>query len=89
MAFLFSVVAVYAVAGALGGYLAFVERRLPVWARVALAVSGFMMFLPQLWATLLGLAFTAAVVTVGGGATTDMGGFVAATWLRGVRVVSV
>jgi 3-dehydroquinate synthase len=29
------------------------------------------------------------VVTVGGGATTDMGGFVAATWLRGVRVVHV
>lgn len=64
LAFLFSVVAVYAVAGALGGYLAFVERRLPVWARVTLAVSGFMMFLPQLWVTLLGLAFTAAVVAV-------------------------
>jgi 3-dehydroquinate synthase len=30
-----------------------------------------------------------AVVTVGGGATTDMGGFLAATWLRGVRVVHV
>ena len=29
------------------------------------------------------------VVTFGGGATTDMGGFVAATWLRGVRVVHV
>jgi 3-dehydroquinate synthase len=28
-----------------------------------------------------------AVVTIGGGATTDLGGFVAATWLRGVRVV--
>src|SRR5215210_4212422 len=30
-----------------------------------------------------------AVMTVGGGATTDLGGFVAATWLRGVPVVHV
>ena len=30
-----------------------------------------------------------AVVGVGGGATTDLAGFVAATWLRGVRVVLV
>src|SRR6478736_1489206 len=30
-----------------------------------------------------------AVVTLGGGATTDLGGFVAATWLRGVRVAHV
>lgn len=29
------------------------------------------------------------VVTLGGGATTDLGGFVAATWLRGVAVVHV
>ncbi|MEO5778906.1 MAG: 3-dehydroquinate synthase [Arthrobacter oryzae] len=28
-----------------------------------------------------------AVVTVGGGAVTDLGGFVAATWLRGVKVI--
>ncbi|MEO8330032.1 MAG: 3-dehydroquinate synthase family protein, partial [Candidatus Nanopelagicales bacterium] len=30
-----------------------------------------------------------AVVGVGGGATTDLAGFVAATWLRGVRVVHI
>jgi 3-dehydroquinate synthase len=30
-----------------------------------------------------------AIVAVGGGATTDVAGFVAATWLRGIRVVQV
>jgi 3-dehydroquinate synthase len=30
-----------------------------------------------------------AVVAVGGGATTDIAGFVAATWLRGIRLVNV
>src|SRR5690625_2452454 len=30
-----------------------------------------------------------AVITVGGGATTDVGGFIAASWLRGVQVVHV
>jgi 3-dehydroquinate synthase len=30
-----------------------------------------------------------AVVAVGGGATTDLAGFVAATWLRGIRLVNV
>lgn len=41
------------------------------------------------WERLGAAGFTRsdAVVTLGGGATTDLGGFVAATWLRGVRVV--
>ncbi len=44
-----------------------------------------------LWAQLGQADFTRsdAVVGVGGGAVTDLAGFVAATWLRGVRVVQV
>jgi 3-dehydroquinate synthase len=43
------------------------------------------------WETLGQAGFTRSdvVVTLGGGATTDLGGFVAATWLRGVRVVHI
>lgn len=36
-----------------------------------------------------GFTRTDAIVTLGGGATTDLGGFVAATWLRGVPVVHI
>ncbi len=36
-----------------------------------------------------GFTRTDVVVGLGGGATTDLAGFVAATWLRGVRVVQV
>ncbi len=41
------------------------------------------------WAALGANGFTRsdAVLGIGGGATTDLAGFVAATWLRGVRVV--
>lgn len=45
----------------------------------------------QLWAQLGQAGFTRAdaVVGVGGGAVTDLAGFVAATWLRGVDVIQV
>jgi 3-dehydroquinate synthase len=45
----------------------------------------------SLWSLLGRRAFTRsdAVVGLGGGATTDLAGFVAATWLRGVPVVQV
>ena len=43
------------------------------------------------WRALADAGFTRsdAVVGIGGGATTDLAGFVAATWLRGVRYVSL
>jgi 3-dehydroquinate synthase len=43
------------------------------------------------WSALGQAGFTRsdAVVGVGGGATTDLAGFVAATWLRGVKLVNV
>jgi 3-dehydroquinate synthase len=43
------------------------------------------------WSVLGQAGFTRsdAVVGVGGGSTTDLAGFVAATWLRGVKLVSV
>ncbi len=45
----------------------------------------------SVWSLLGQRGFTRsdAVIAVGGGATTDLAGFVAATWLRGVRVVHV
>ena len=47
--------------------------------------------LAYIWSVLgqSGFTRTDAIVGVGGGATTDLAGFAAATWLRGVRVVHV
>jgi 3-dehydroquinate synthase len=44
-----------------------------------------------LWSRLAGLRVTRsdAIAAVGGGAATDLAGFVAATWLRGIRLVLV
>jgi 3-dehydroquinate synthase len=43
------------------------------------------------WEALAGAGFTRsdAVLGLGGGATTDLAGFVAATWLRGVRYIAL
>lgn len=51
----------------------------------ALAVAGFC------WDVLgrIGLDRAGTIVALGGGAVTDLGGFVAGTWLRGVRLVNV
>ncbi len=51
----------------------------------SLAVAGFC------WEVLgrIGLDRTGTIVSLGGGAVTDLAGFVAATWMRGVRVVHV
>jgi 3-dehydroquinate synthase len=51
----------------------------------ALAVAGFC------WEVLgrIGLDRQGTVVALGGGAVTDLGGFVAGTWLRGVRLINV
>ncbi|HUB21697.1 MAG TPA: 3-dehydroquinate synthase [Streptosporangiaceae bacterium] len=45
----------------------------------------------KLWSSLAGHRLTRSdcIVGLGGGATTDLAGFVAATWLRGVQVVLV
>lgn len=47
--------------------------------------------LAQCWEVLAEAGFTRsdAIVGLGGGATTDLAGFVAATWLRGVRYIAM
>jgi 3-dehydroquinate synthase len=47
--------------------------------------------LQRLWSEFAaaGLSRSDVVVSVGGGATTDVAGFAAATWMRGVRIVHV
>jgi 3-dehydroquinate synthase len=72
-----------ALAGA--GYLVHSEPVPPGEAAKEITVA------TRLWSRLAahGVTRSDAIVGVGGGATTDLAGFVAATWLRGVRVVLV
>jgi 3-dehydroquinate synthase len=72
-----------ALAGA--GYLVHAEPVPPGEAAKQIAVA------TRLWSRLAahGVTRSDAIVGVGGGATTDLAGFVAATWLRGVRVILV
>ena len=75
------------VCGALtsAGYLVHAEPVPPGEAAKVISVA------TRLWSRLAahGVTRSDAIVGVGGGATTDLAGFVAATWLRGVRVVLV
>lgn len=65
------------------GYEAFLAEVPDAEASKTAQVAAF------LWGVLGQADFTRsdAIVSVGGGATTDLAGFVAATWLRGIRVV--
>jgi 3-dehydroquinate synthase len=67
------------------GYLVHAEPVPPGEAAKQIAVAA------RLWSRLAahGVTRSDVVVGVGGGATTDLAGFVAATWLRGVRLVLV
>nr|WP_100423108.1 3-dehydroquinate synthase [Sediminihabitans luteus] len=67
------------------GYTAFAAEVPDAEESKTAQVAGF------LWGVLGQADFTRsdAIVAVGGGATTDLAGFVAATWLRGIKVVHV
>jgi 3-dehydroquinate synthase len=67
------------------GYLVHAEQVPDGEAAKDIAVAG------QVWSRLAAHRMTRsdAIVGVGGGATTDLAGFVAASWLRGVRLVLV
>jgi 3-dehydroquinate synthase len=65
--------------------------RVATWTLPAGEAAKSLDTVASLWDQLgeMQLSRSDAVVAVGGGATTDVAGFVAATWLRGVRLVNV
>lgn len=62
LAGLLSIVAVFAIAAAFSGWIQFVETKLTLVSRILLAIGGFMVFLPQLPITLLGIGIILAVM---------------------------
>ena len=64
LAFAASLVAVYALACAISGWLLGVERQLPILLRIPLAIGGFLLFLTTSGWTLLGLLIVAGVVGI-------------------------
>jgi 3-dehydroquinate synthase len=66
-------------------------KRVVTWTLPSGEVAKGLETVAQLWDALaqMNLSRSDAVIAVGGGATTDVAGFAAATWLRGVRLVNV
>lgn len=65
LAFALSLVAVYAIAGAIEGWVVGVDGQMPIPVRAVLGVAGFVLFLPPGWLTAIGLAAVAACVVAG------------------------
>jgi 3-dehydroquinate synthase len=66
-------------------------KRVETWTLPSGETAKALDTVAQLWDALaqMNLSRSDAVIAVGGGATTDVAGFAAATWLRGVRLVNV
>ncbi|AWB82731.1 C4-dicarboxylate ABC transporter [Corynebacterium yudongzhengii] len=62
IAFVCSIVGVFALAGAFSGYVQFVEARIPLVLRVLIGVGGFLIFLPQYSITLAGVGLIAVAL---------------------------
>jgi 3-dehydroquinate synthase len=80
-----------AYAGTVAEQLREAGKRVLTWTLPSGEAAKSLETVAQLWDHLgeTEVARSDAVVAVGGGATTDVAGFVAATWLRGIRLVNV
>lgn len=65
LAFALSLVAVFAIAGAMEGWILGVDGQMPLLVRIVLGVGGFLLFLQQGWMIAAGLAAVAGALAVG------------------------